>query len=480
MRWLTHSIRWRLQAWHGLLLLTVLVALGVTIYELQRRTEVRLLDSEVQIRLAEVHSALAMQGESGGGGGRPRRQEELLDAFLFTDDLSMLAQGTKRGPRMDVGHLFGEVSGFYFRVWSRNGEVLSESPNVPEGLSLPEGINPGANLRTRGQWRECYEQTPHGECLLAGTSVSSIQATMRSFVGGLIGVGAVVMALGLLGGWWMISKSLTPVNRISSAATRIAGGHLDERIAVSETESELGQLAAVLNDTFARLQVNFAEQARFTSDAAHELRTPVAIILAQTQLALSRARSATADQKTIEMTQRAAQRIQSLTESLLVLARADAKVDDGPVPVCNLADLGRENLEDIRPLAEERGIQLSSELAPATCRADAGGITQILTNLLANAVKYSRSGDAVRLTTGRENGHVLVQVTDTGPGIAEEHLPQLFERFYRADASRSRNTGGAGLGLAICKALAEANGGRIEVSSKVGAGSIFTLRLPAE
>lgn len=141
--------------------------------------------------------------------------------------------------------------------------------------------------------------------------------------------------------------------------------------------------------------------------------------------------------------------------------------------------LSRENLDEIRPLAEERQIQLHADLAPAACKAHAGHVRQILTNLLANAVKYCRPGDHVRISTHRQNGHAILKVADTGPGIAAEHLPHLFERFYRADASRNRNTGGAGLGLAICKTLAKAHGGHLSVESELEKGTTFELMLPA-
>jgi two-component system OmpR family sensor kinase len=301
---------------------------------------------------------------------------------------------------------------------------------------------------------------------------------MARFTGKIIGYGSIVWLLGLLGGGWVATRAIAPIRDISEAAQRIAGGHLQERIPVAETESELGQLATVLNDTFTRLSTTFDEQARFTSDAAHELRTPVAVILAQTQLALAKPRSMEAHLKTIEMTRRSALRMQELIESLLTLAQTDAPTAMA-AQECQLDAISRENLDHIRPLAEARGILLHHDLAPATCCAPPDHITQIVTNLLANAVKYCRPGDSVSLSTQRENGHACLTVADTGPGIAAEHLPHLFERFYRADASRNRVTGGAGLGLAICKTLAEAHGGHISVQSELARGTVFQLRLPA-
>ena len=275
------------------------------------------------------------------------------------------------------------------------------------------------------------------------------------------------------------SRALRPVENISAAAVKISAGDLSQRINVAEAESELGQLAAVLNSTFARLEAAFAQQQQFTSDAAHELRTPVSIILGQTQLALARERSAPEYRATIETCQRAAKRMHGLIESLLQLAVLDAARQPLDRRPCDLAEIGREHLEMMRPLADEHHLELETDLAPAPCAADAGGISQIVVNLLTNAVKYSRPGDKIRVATHRENGCAIISVRDTGPGIAAEHLPHLFDRFYRADGSRNRTTGGAGLGLAICKSIAEAHGGKITVESTPDVGSSFTLRIPA-
>jgi two-component system sensor histidine kinase BaeS len=168
-----------------------------------------------------------------------------------------------------------------------------------------------------------------------------------------------------------------------------------------------------------------------------------------------------------------------LIESLLQLAVLDAARQPLDRRPCDLAEIGREHLEMMRPLADEHHLALEADLTPAPCAADADGVSQIVVNLLTNAVKYSRPGDKIRVATHRENGCAMISVSDTGPGIAAEHLPRLFDRFYRADASRNRTTGGAGLGLAICKSIAEAHGGKITVESTPDAGSSFTLRIPA-
>ena len=504
------SIRWRIQAWHGALLLTVIAAFCATTYRLQESNARRHADVELDVRLSTLTGLL---GRNGMGGPRPRRPEGPPpgengppgDQGPPPDGQGPPPpraepppplreggppRGPDRGPPPDtfdapeIASLFTsrDDAPFYFCVWTRNGPLLAKSERAPDDVWRPKSLGKASltkMTRDRDNFREMYAFTPPGECLLVGQSAAPLEREMRDFAWKLGAIGAGVLAIGLAGGWLLASRAIRPISEISNAASRIAAGNLAERIHTSETESELGHLAAVLDETFQRLHAAFAEQARFTSDAAHELRTPVSIILGQTQLALARERSPEEYRATIEACQRAAKRMHGLIESLLQLSVLDAARQPLDRRPCDLAELGREHLEMMRPLADEQRIALEADLAPAPCAADAGGISQILVNLLTNAVKYSRSGDKIRVATHRENGCAIISVTDTGPGIAAEHLPHVFERFYRADVSRNRTTGGAGHGLAICKSIAEAHGGKLTVESTPDVGSSFTLRIPA-
>lgn len=472
-----YSIRWRIQAWHGLILLLVLTGFGAMAYHLQGTSEARHLDAELQSRLSALLGNIAHQPppteEPPGSPDRPPEEDD--DA------------GRAPGPgtfrlRPELNPLFapdGDAP-FYYRLWTRDGAVFGTSANASADLRRP-GRSPGGGVvfRSENGRREAVEFTPPGECALVGVSEAAQGREMLRFAGALAAVGTAVIALGLAGGWWLASRAIRPVDAISATAARIAGGRLDERIPVTGNGSELDSLARVLNHAFAQLDAAFAEQARFTSDAAHELRTPVSVVLAQTQLALARPRSPDEYRESIEITRRSALRMQGLIESLLALARLDAHSEPAQRQPCDLALVGREQMDHIQPLAAERGIILRRELEPAVCLADPERVAQICTNLLSNAVKYNRLGGEVSVSSRRLNGHAMLSVSDTGPGIAAEHLPHIFERFYRADTSRNRSTGGAGLGLAICKLLTEAEGGSLAVTSDETRGSTFTLQLPA-
>lgn len=506
------SIRWRIQAWHGAVLLAVVAACCVTTFRFQKTEAENHADGELDLRLSALTSHL---GRNGQGPPPPRREEQLPadgGAPIVQQQPNSpgepppqrgrdpLRPGPRPGPpppRRDEGppadvfqtpeiqSLFasGGEAPFYFYVWSRNGTLIAKSDDAPDGVPLPErGFQSpvlSKELRTRGAFREAYAFTPPGECLLAGRSNKKVQREMKDFAWKLGSLGIAVLTLGLAGGWMLASKAIRPISEIGAAASRIAAGNLTERIQTSETESELGQLAAVLDETFKRLEMAFAQQARFTSDAAHELRTPVSVILGQAQLALARERTAEEHRATIQACQRAAKRMHGLIESLLQLSVLDGSPHSLRRTRCDLANLGREHVEMMQPLADEHHITLESDLAPAACTANPDAISQILINLLTNAIKFSTPGGVICVKTENENGCAILRVKDTGCGISAEHLPHVFDRFYRADASRNRTTGGAGLGLAICKSIAEAHGGSISVESVFNKGSTFTVRIPA-
>ncbi len=261
---------------------------------------------------------------------------------------------------------------------------------------------------------------------------------------------------------------------------KIAGGDLSQRIDAADTESELGRLAAVLNSTFARLEAAFAHQSRFTSDASHELRTPVSVILSQVQTVLSKERTGAEYREALEACQRAAVRMKRLTESRFEFARQGAGQQPMKQEPFDLARVARDCVELVRPLAGERGLEIECELPPTPCRGDSERIGQVATNLLTNAIHFNRDNGQVRISTLVENGSVILSVSDTGTGIPPEDVPHIFERFYRVDKSRSRIQGRTGLGLAITKAIVDAHSGTVEVSSQPGTGSTFKVRLPAK
>jgi signal transduction histidine kinase len=233
-----------------------------------------------------------------------------------------------------------------------------------------------------------------------------------------------------------------------------------------------------LNDTFDRLRAAYDRQARFTADASHELRTPLAVIRTQSDLALRRPRSAEEYRKSLEACTRAATRMSEMVDSLLLLAAADAgRLELARSPV-DLATIVRDAAALLAPLAEERYVTLDLDLQSAVLPADGPRLAQVATNLLTNAIRYNRPDGRVHVTVATAEGRATLTVSDTGVGIPDADLPRLFERFYRADTARSRDTGGSGLGLPICQGIVHAHGGTITVDSTPDQGTRVTVELP--
>ncbi len=509
----TKSIRWRLLVWLAFLLVCILSGFGVTAYQLHRVNQLNQIDNGLERRLAALSADARAGPPFGFPPGRPPLEPGRKsggDMFNFgpppgkgPPEPGREAGGPQRsGPDsrgrrgwMEDGFEFREVrlspntaslfdqtdtNSFYFAVWSRTGNVLLRSTNAPAGVPRPEGsaADTRTHTRTRDTLREAFHFTERGDCVLAGRWIGPDLAATRWFALWLAAAGLAVLALGLAGGWWVATHAMHPIKDISTTAVRIAGGDLSQRINAADTESELGRLAGVLNSTFARLEAAFAQQARFTSDASHELRTPVSVILSQTQTALTRERSAAEYREALEACQRAAQRMRNLTENLLELARLDAGQEQLKHVPFDLSRVVRECAEFVRPLAADRGIEIRCDLSAVECVGDAERIGQVVTNLLTNAIQFNQDRGKVQVSLRAQDSIAALTIADTGQGIPAEDLAHVFERFYRVDKSRTRAKGSTGLGLTICKAIVDAHGGSLEASSQLGRGTTFTVRLP--
>jgi len=446
------SIQWRLQLWHGLLLLIVLIGFGLTAYRLECAREMRHIDEELQERLPFLVESQ-----------HPARDDPQRREFALKPKYAVFFDG-------------GNRSGFYYVVWLRHGEPVTYSATAPHDVPMPKVGDPPA--RSRGALREVFLFPGPGDCVLVGRSIVGDLAGIQQLAWVLAGMGALVLLLGLAGGAWLAAYALRPVRDISSTAGKIATGDLTQRISTADSESELGQLVSVLNATFARLDAAFTEQARFTADAAHELRTPVTAMLTHIYNGLASECPNAEHRAAFEASQRAAQRMRRLIESLLELARFDAGRETLHRDECELSEIAENGIELIRSLAEARRIEIHASLSAVCCLADGERLAQVVANLLTNAVDYNQDGGEIRVATSSANGMAMLTVANTGPGISAENLPRIFERFFRADKARTSDAGHSGLGLAIAKAIALAHGGAIDVESKPGSQTIFTLKLP--
>jgi heavy metal sensor kinase len=452
------SIRWRIQAWHGALLLAVVTGFGFTAHRLASENRMRQIDEELQGH--SVQLSIAVPPTSAGGAPGP---------------------GNRRSPTREPGSLTDSItsSGAWFVVWQPDGSVQVRSSNAPAELTVP-GHVPGDEfhaMRTRGDMREFVRFTKADRCFLVGRDIHSQLAELRQLGWYLTSACATVLVLGLLGGWWLSTRAIRPIQDISATAEKISAGDLSQRVDAGGFADELRRLAEVLNSTFSRLEAAFAQQARFSADAAHELRTPVSVMLTHAQNGLASEPLTEEQREAFQASQRAAQRMRRLIESLLELSRFDAGQEDLKREVFDTGEMARDCVTLLQPLAAAHDVNLRCEISAAPCVGDATRVSQVITNLLSNAIEYNRRNGEVRVKVQMQNGSALLEIADTGVGIAQAELPHIFERFRRGDASRSGSQH-AGLGLAICQAIVTAHGGSIEATSEPGLGSTFTVRLP--
>lgn len=281
-------------------------------------------------------------------------------------------------------------------------------------------------------------------------------------------------------GYWLSGKALSPVSRITNSAARIGVQNLSERLELPRAQDELRQLTETLNAMLGRIESSVKRITQFTADASHDLRTPIALIRTNAELALRRPRTDAEYRETLSRILFTSVETTELIEKLLTLARADAGVAGLHFAPTDLTNHLRKVAEEAGVLASGKNIRFVEELSTdqAPVMADATAVERMMIALLDNAVKYTPDGGCVWLRSYLENECVVVEVQDTGIGIAEKDLPNIFERFYRAEQSRTRTIGGAGLGLSIAKWVAETHQGSISVMSRVGEGSQFRVRLP--
>ncbi|EPR36320.1 integral membrane sensor signal transduction histidine kinase [Desulfovibrio sp. X2] len=359
---------------------------------------------------------------------------------------------------------------------SPSARPVSDKSSLLFDYSPPE--RPGLVLRVLMTRRPA----PDGALLTVTTarSLEPMQRELRDFVR----TSAAILPFGVLlagfAGYVAAGRALRPVSSMAERAERITASNLSDRLPVDDPGNELGHLATVFNQTFARLEGSFERLRRFTADASHELRTPLTVLRSVGEAGLRDAASADDLRDTVGSMLEEADKMTGLVDSLLLLARADSGEVALERAPAELLDLAEETARCLDILAEENGqrIEVSGD-AGAVVMADRGVVGQAVMNLVHNALRYAPEGSAVRLTVRRGARFHSLAVADEGPGIPLADQPHIFDRFYRVRQDRSRAHGGTGLGLAIARWAATIHGGDITLESEPGKGARFTLHLPA-
>ena len=453
----TKSIKFRLTVWYLVILGVSLIFSGMIAYfAMLSNTLNWRLDNSLQTQATQLTAYLKQRGtlnlQDINAGGPPGQHDELI--LLYDIDGNLKWASSQQITVTQIDGLVTQAIG---------GRRLSITTKTTDGREIRlygtplQGLDYAALIV--GRWIT-YEE---------------VSKTVRIV---LIFITSLAVVLAGVGGVFLINSALRPVDKITLAAREIEEGDLSRRIEI-ESDDELGRLASTLNQMIEHIEKALNRQRQFTADASHELRTPLAIIQAESTLSLEKERTLPEYQKSMELVSQEADYMSSVIGKLLFLARSDTGKETFEFDEINLKELLNELSSDIQVLANEKGLNFNlNPMEDLFVMGDRGKLRQLFLNILENAVRYTPSGSDISTSVVRGKGMVTVTVKDAGIGISEEHMPFIFERFYRVDKSRSRAEGGTGLGLAIAKQIAESHGGTIEVESQVGQGSTFHISLP--
>ncbi len=471
------SLRARLLAVLAAVLAAGLLAADVATYTALRSSLFDRVDSSLDSSAAGVASSLATPGfRAGGPPGSPSRRIELLAQFGVLT------------PGMYVEIRPGDGSPGVQGTLTRPGET-APSPRIPKGFA--PGAGGGARRATvaaqgdGGSFRLLARSVPFADStLILGVPLKETQKTLDQLKWIEVLVACAVIASALLLGLWLIAAGLRPLRRIEETAAAIGAGDLSRRVEPGGGTTEIGRLGGALNAMLGQIEDAFAERSasearlrRFISDASHELRTPIAAVSAYAELFDRGARDRPDDlERSMTGIQRETRRMGLLVGDLLLLARLD---QGRPLEAraVDLTALAGEAVDAAHAMEPGRPIALEAP-AVVTVTGDAERLRQVVDNLLANVRAHTPAGAPATVRVRREGAQAVLEVQDSGPGLGAEEAAHVFERFYRGDPSRSRDHGGAGLGLAIVAAIVEAHAGTVAAESAPGAGTTFRVTLP--
>jgi heavy metal sensor kinase len=372
-------------------------------------------------------------------------------------------------------------------VWAMDGTQIFRSK---ASAGLP-AVGPGTttaderyeSIAVNGHhWRALTATTlpgGHAVALRVSRSEDRLRQQLSEILVVLVLGLPLIVALAGVGGWVLARRALSPIDHLASDARRITAERLHERLTVPNQHDEIGRLAAVINDAFARLESSFDQLRRFTADASHELRTPLSVIRGTGEISLRETRTVPEYKEAIGSMLEEVDRLTHLVETLLRLSRGDAGTVRLVAEPIDAGLLMREVVAALAVLAEERQQRLRVDAAEdVDVRADRLVLREAFMNVVDNAIKYSPPQSAIEVRVCRVGEQAVITVADQGNGIPAEHRERIFDRFYRIDEARSRQSGGTGLGLAIAKWAVEVSGGRISVEDGATGGSVFQITLP--
>ena len=463
----TRSIRFRLVAWYAGLLVVVFVLLGSLLY-------------------AGLKSYL----EHSLGQAQASRAQQIAD--------TLLANVGKTGEAHVVTEIDDWVapkaSDRFIRISRNDGSVLYVSPSpadqsfdasrvplwrgtIVKASSRREIVPGGSELLIAAV--PCQSDDSRRFLVEVGAALGPIQAVLHRLIVLLALALAAMVVVATAGGYFLIGRALAPVESIALSAERITLHNLKERLPIAETGDELQRLSISLNHMIARLEDAFQHNRRFIADASHELRTPLTILRGELEAIIDDTNLAPEVQAKAASVLEEVERLAQIVDGLFSVSRLDAGEAQKESLRFDLANLAASTADQMGLLAEDKGISvLCRAVAEVPVLGDRARMKQVVVNLLDNAIKYTPSGGRIQLSVFAQDDKALLEVEDNGIGIPAEACPHIFERFFRVDKARSREMGGAGLGLSIVKSICTAHGGCVNFESTEGVGSRFKVELP--
>jgi heavy metal sensor kinase len=458
-----HSLAFRLGAWYTLLLgATFLLVGATTFYGLQQYLRANLRDS-LSRRSTQVEQILAQ-------------------APAAVSNIA-IAQEIEIRVAPEFNNRFVRVTRLPATLIFRSGPPADRSfnPSALSAVASQNTVGTAIVYAQRLMVRTTPVQAASGNYLVElGVSMQSLDEGLARLLDLLALLLPVLIVCAAGGGYWLVNRALRPVDRLSQTAEQMSLQNLTLRLPVAPSGDALERLAISLNNMLGRLRDSVQTSRRFLADASHELRTPLTVIKGELQ-ELTRASHLTKGdvRERVGSVLEEVARLEHLVSGLLVLSRLDAGETQSDWVDVDLAELALSTAEHMRLMAEDRGIEIDlSELRNAVILGDRARLKQIIVNLLDNAIRFTPRGGCVALRTASDDSGAVLEISDTGIGIPAASIALVFDRFFRVDAARSREDGGAGLGLSIVKSICTAHGAEIDVESLIGSGSCFRVRFP--
>ena len=456
------SIGVRLTLWYLAIFTVAQVIFGAGMWFLLRHHLYDLVDDSLEGQVEDLQNFLEAQKKDAS---IAKLQEEVSETYLL------------------------EHSGDYLELYAENGALIYRSTFLqahPVRLATSGDINRkiSRNLRIEGRpYRfrlQRLEANGHVYAATMGVPTEDVVETLVLFRSYLLAFAPLLFLIAAGGGYWLSRRALAPVDAIVRTAREISGANLNSRLEKLETGDELQRLSDTLNDMLERIESAFLRISQFTADASHELRTPVSLIRTEAELALRRSRGEAEYKESLRHILLEAERTSSLIEQLLAVARTDSGRETLNMQPLDLSETLRGVVESWRPVATIRNLQFFPRIEPqgSFVLGDEVALRRLVDILLDNAFKYTPAPGSVHLSFEQKFGKAVLLVQDSGVGISEGDQPKIFERFYRVDKARSREQGGAGLGLAIAQWIITQHRGAITVESRLGRGTAFRVEFP--